>query len=125
VYDFGRLMTASALIDSRILNDVFGRVLQPIGHNSSVGLMIFNGVELRLEDLVIAVIDDESEVPQCVVRWARSARPRALAGELQRTVKICRQSIEPDPYNLFHPNLFHIGEEQVVSITSDTTRAGQ
>jgi hypothetical protein len=76
IYEFARLLTASKLVSSGIVDVEFRRALRPVGFEPVAGILLLNSPEEDL--LVIAIMDDPSELTCRVVRWAEAAYQQAL-----------------------------------------------
>jgi hypothetical protein len=75
IYEFGRLLTASKVISSGIMATEFQRAVEPVGFEATTGILLLNSSG---EDwLVIAIIDDPSELACRVIKWAEAAYEQA------------------------------------------------
>ena len=75
IYEFSRLLTASKLISSGIMATEFQQALEPVGFEAATGILLLNSTEK--DRLVIALIDDPSELACRVVKWAEAAYEQA------------------------------------------------
>lgn len=88
IHDRLRLMTALVLVSEGLPRHVCNRPLSLVSHNPTAGLLIFEDPEILNGDVVIVVVDDESEQVERVARWARQAHRLAVQGELERITKV-------------------------------------
>lgn len=82
IFDFTRLMIASALVATGSMNHYSDHALEVTSLDARTGIMIFGQMNGTDRVPFCVVIDDESATPEDVVRWSGSVAKRIISGEL-------------------------------------------
>ena len=128
IFEFSRLLTASKLIGTRVLNRQFQNSLQVFHLDVQTGVLIL--ISDSVLTLFIVVIDDVTEKPERVALWARAAYRQARCGVLRGLRKINFGGKEQDKPDTAmqaegecRVEYANIQKNQIVIATPDQNRA--